>query len=346
MVECLIALGANLGDRAATLDAAIAMIAEDSQTRVVTRSTFHETAAVGGPAGQQVFLNAAARIETSRDCASTWELLSSVERRLGRVRDVRWGPRTIDLDLLLYGSQVVKSAAIEVPHPRMAFRRFVLAPAAEVAAGMIHPTIGWTIAQLLAHLDARPNYVAVAGPIGAGKSRLASHLATHRDWRLLNEPIVDARLKAYYGDPQSTACTTEQEILHERTKLLSADAWTAPEQWTASDFWFDQSLAFARPTMTDAEFAAFRVKYDQAASEVVRPKFVVWLDAPTDVLLRRIAERGRVYEQGLSAESLDRLRAELERQLAHPAVGPVLRIEASEMGAMAAEVEAAAKAMA
>jgi 2-amino-4-hydroxy-6-hydroxymethyldihydropteridine diphosphokinase len=345
MVECLIALGANLGDRAATLDAALAMIAEDSQTRVVARSTFHETAAVGGPAGQQAFLNAAARIETSRDCAATWKLLSSVERRLGRVRDVRWGPRTIDLDLLFYGSLVLKSAELEVPHPRMAFRRFVLAPAAEVGAEMIHPTIGWSVEQLLAHLDARPNYVAIAGPIGAGKSRLATQLAADQGWRPLGEPIVDARLKAYYSDPCRTAWATEQEILHERTKLLAAESWTGPEHWTASDFWFEQSLAFARTTMSDAEFAAFRVKYDEAASNVVRPKFVVWLDAPTEVLLRRIAERGRVYEQGLNAESLDRLRAELERQLAQAAMGPVLRIEASETGAIAAEVDAAAKAM-
>lgn len=346
MVECLIALGANLGDRAGTLEAALAMIAEDSQTRVVARSTFHETAAVGGPAGQQAFLNAAARIETSRDCAATWDLLSNVERRLGRVRDVRWGPRTIDLDLLLYGSLVLKSADLEVPHPRMAFRRFVLGPAAEVAAEMIHPTIGWSVEQLLAHLDVRPNYVAIAGPIGAGKSRLAAQLAAHNGWRPLGEPIVDARLKAYYGDPRSTAWATEREILHERTKLLDVDAWREVEQWTASDFWFDQSLAFARTTMSDAEFAVFRVKYVEAARNVVRPKFVVWLDAPTEVLLRRIAERGRVYEQGLNAESLDRLRAELERQLAQVAVGPVLRVEASEIEAIAAEVEAAARAMA
>jgi 2-amino-4-hydroxy-6-hydroxymethyldihydropteridine diphosphokinase len=345
MVECLIALGANLGDRAATLEAALALIAEDSQSRLIARSGFYETAAVGGPAGQQAFLNAAARIETSRDCAATWELLSSVERRLGRVRDVRWGPRTIDLDLLLYGSLVLKSADLEVPHPRMAFRRFVLAPAAEVAAEMVHPTIGWTMRQLLAHLDTRPNYAAIAGPIGAGKSRLASHLAANMGWRPLGEPIVDARLKAYYGDPRSTAWATEQGILQERTKLLAANAWPAPEQWTASDFWFDQSLAFARTTMADAEFAAFQAKYDAAASEVVRPKFVVWLDAPTEVLLRRIAERGRVYEQHLNAGALDRLRAELERQLAEAAVGPVLRIEASEIDAIAAEVDAAARAM-
>jgi 2-amino-4-hydroxy-6-hydroxymethyldihydropteridine diphosphokinase len=154
MADCLIALGANLGDRATTLEAALTAISNDPQTRLVARSSFHETAAVGGPEGQQPFLNAAARIETSRDCQSIWSLLTEVERRLGRLRDVRWGPRTVDLDLLLYDRLSLITPQLEVPHPRMAFRRFVLAPSAEVAADMRHPIIGWTIDELLTHLAA------------------------------------------------------------------------------------------------------------------------------------------------------------------------------------------------
>ncbi|MEX2185507.1 MAG: 2-amino-4-hydroxy-6-hydroxymethyldihydropteridine diphosphokinase [Pirellulales bacterium] len=349
MADCLIALGANLGDRAATLDAALTMIADDPQTRIVARSGLRETAAIGGPAGQQPFLNAAARIATSRDCRSVWALLAEVERRLGRVRDVRWGPRTVDLDLLLYDDVAVETLELVVPHPRMAFRRFVLAPAAEVAADMRHPTIGWTIGQLLAHLDARPNYVALAGPIGVGKSRLAASLAANPSdevWRLVREPVLDERLAAYYGNPRREAWETEREILRRRNDLLHAGAWPADDVWSVSDFWFDQSLAFARRWLDDARFAEFAAEWDAAAAKVVRPKFVVWLDAPPEVLLERISQRGREYEQKLDAATIREIGDAVAERLARDYRGPVLRLDATSDKGLAHEVRAAAAAMA
>lgn len=356
MADCLIALGANLGDRAATLDAALAAISADPQTRVVARSSYHETPAIGGPAGQQPFLNAAARIDTLRSCEATWEMLANVERQLGRVRDVRWGPRTVDLDLLLYDKLELATPQLEIPHPRMAFRRFVLAPAAEVAADMRHPSTGWTIAQLLAHLDVRPNYVALAGPIGAGKSQLAQQLGTLTGWRVIHEPVVDARLSAYYADRCGTTRNTETAILEERSRLLAREVWDDPVRWTVSDFWFDQSLAFAEwaaregnsgeacagSTFLDVVDGA----WSNAASKIAQPKIVVWLDAPDDLLLERIRLRGREYEQRLSAEDLDALRRALLGRLRRHGVGPVLRLDAARLDLAAVEVRAAAEAMA
>jgi 2-amino-4-hydroxy-6-hydroxymethyldihydropteridine diphosphokinase len=355
MADCLIALGANLGDRAATLDAALSAIDADAQTRIVARSAFLETAAIGGPAGQQAFLNAAARVETSHTCEGVWDLLADVERQLGRVRDVRWGPRTVDLDLLLYGDLQIVTPRLEVPHPRMAFRRFVLAPAAEVAADMRHPTTGWTVGRLLGHLDAKPNYVAIAGPIGAGKSHLAAMLANQALWRMIREPVFDARLASYYANPVGKTLATERAILRERLDLLDADAWPEADRWAISDFWFDQTLAFARwaeaeggsafDSATDT-FAALAEEWRRAALHVARPKFLVWLDAPNDVLLRRIAERGRDYERRLSSRDLDALRAGLVERLRLEDVGPVLRLDATRLDRAAIEVRAAAEAMA
>ena len=93
-----------------------------------------------------------------------------VEADLGRQRNEHWGPRTIDLDLLLYDDLTLADPDLVVPHPRMAWRRFVLEPAAEVAPEMLHPGTGWTIARLLDHLNQTPWYLAIAGPIGVGKS--------------------------------------------------------------------------------------------------------------------------------------------------------------------------------
>src|SRR5262249_40792504 len=132
-------------------------------------SRFHETAPIGGPPGQEPFINAAAAFDTTLSPESLHALLGQIERDLGRTAGDRWAARAVDLDLLLYGEAVVEGARLVVPHPRMAFRRFVLAPAAEVAGEMIHPHIGWSVGQLLAHLDDAAAYVALLGVPGSEK---------------------------------------------------------------------------------------------------------------------------------------------------------------------------------
>ena len=144
-----VALGSNVGDRRATLLAAVDRLGAVVGVRVVTVSSLVETAAVGGPAGSPPYLNAAAEVRTTLSPHALLRVLLDVEAALGRVRTERWGPRTVDLDLLLYGTAVIGTADLVVPHPLMHRRRFVLEPLAEVAAGAVHPTSGLTVAELL-----------------------------------------------------------------------------------------------------------------------------------------------------------------------------------------------------
>jgi 2-amino-4-hydroxy-6-hydroxymethyldihydropteridine diphosphokinase len=150
----LIGLGSNLGDRKARLDAAVAALAEAPGIVLQAVSRYHETAPVGGPAGQGDYLNAAAAVETALEPLELLHVLQEIERRAGRVRTVHWGPRTLDLDLLLFGDRVIATDALQVPHPRMAERLFVLAPLAEIAPGAVDPVTGRTIAELLAACEA------------------------------------------------------------------------------------------------------------------------------------------------------------------------------------------------
>jgi len=143
-----VAVGANLGDRAATIAAAAELIEASGVARVVARSPLIETAPVGGPA-QPPYLNGAWVVASSLLAVPFLRLLLDVEARLGRTRTVHWGPRTLDLDLLLREDGLVVDAPdLQLPHPRLHERLFVLDPLTVVASTWRHPQLGRTVAQL------------------------------------------------------------------------------------------------------------------------------------------------------------------------------------------------------
>ncbi len=153
MPTVYLGLGANLGKRRETIDAALACLADHPAICVCAVSALIETAPVGGPAGQPNYLNGAAAIETNLDPAALLAELKRIERDLGRRDGPRWGPRPIDLDILLYGDLVLASPDLTIPHPRLRERRFVLAPLAEIAPDAIDPVTGLAVRALLARLD-------------------------------------------------------------------------------------------------------------------------------------------------------------------------------------------------
>lgn len=152
-VSAMIGLGSNLGDRRAFLEGATEALAATPGIVGLRVSAFRETEPVGGPAGQGAYLNAAALLETTLDPFELLRVLQAIETRFGRVRTIRWGERTLDLDLLLYGDRIIETSELTVPHPRLAERRFVLEPLSEIAPGAIEPRSGRRVSELLENLD-------------------------------------------------------------------------------------------------------------------------------------------------------------------------------------------------
>jgi 2-amino-4-hydroxy-6-hydroxymethyldihydropteridine diphosphokinase len=223
MSTCLVGLGSNLGDRAATLDAAIGELESAAGIESVVASAWQMTFPIGGVATQPAFLNGAARFETSRSAWEVLALLQEIEQRHGRERDERWGDRTLDLDLLLYGDEVIDSPALTVPHPRMSYRRFVLEPAAEVAGDMVHPTIGATVSELLDRLENGADRIAIVSQDRAARAHLSGILARTFGLHRCTESFADnkrwpADSTTWLAIPQSQQSAEDPKL----TVLLQA----------------------------------------------------------------------------------------------------------------------------
>ena len=152
-VVAYIAMGANLGDRRGNIETAVEKLRHTVGIDVRTVSSLIENSAIGGPVDSPLFLNGTAEIETTLGPRELLVHLLTIENQIGRVRREKWEPRLIDLDLLLYGDQVINSRVLTVPHPLMHQRRFVLEPLVQIAPNAIHPVLHKTIGQLLDELN-------------------------------------------------------------------------------------------------------------------------------------------------------------------------------------------------
>ena len=227
MTAAWIGLGANLGDARSAFDAALSQLDAHPQISVLARSGLYQTAPVGQLAGN-AFLNAVCRVETSLAPLEMLDVLQSIEKQLGRQRGIPWGPRTLDLDLLFFGEQLIESPRLTVPHPGAWYRRFVLDPLIEIAPDLKHPLFQVSLSELRDRLQARPLYI-----------RLAPH------WTALCETARDqiaAQFPSITLTADDSSCEPEGRATRSLRLRLLSDDWQATAD-AASPCPFSQLVA-------------------------------------------------------------------------------------------------------
>jgi 2-amino-4-hydroxy-6-hydroxymethyldihydropteridine diphosphokinase len=333
VATCLIGLGANQGDRAAHLAAAVELLSAAPEICVDRESRAYTSQAAIGGARQDDFLNSALTLQTTLAPTQLLSTLQQIEAQLGRRREKRWAPREIDLDLLLYDDLVLADPGLVLPHPRMACRRFVLAPAAEIAPDFVHPATEFTVQQLLSRLDQLPRRIAITGVSCQQNKRLARQVAQKSKAQLVEEANaaeLPNRLAKLLASP---TCQTAIELANRQRIVprvcLDPSEAAAANATEISSSWFGDSYALAKLLLPSVELKEFerRWKNLQTADELDRLTLIVVLLAPGE------------------GEWAAPLQAEIKQLATMPRQSPWLLLEASDTDWALREVVAAIEAM-
>lgn len=317
MATALLGLGSNLGDRAAALDKAIELLKATPQIRLTAVSSYRSSKSAGGPDGQSDFLNAAVLLETSLSPEELLHTLLRAEDEIGRIRRERWGPRAIDLDLLLYDRLEMKTTVLELPHPRMCFRRFVLEPAAEIAAEMVWPVNGWTVNELLLHLGSTARYIAV-GCVQEDFERIIEPIRIASNCRVVNKFRHESALEQLLGkDGLHPSCDwvppdhwMEQVLALEcqrNADSIARKTWPQNQIWTLSDFWPEWFFDFAANRLNKIDTSKSCEVLDKLQdyrSEAQQPRLVIILDDGDGALASLHAEVKQLCRRSGSPPSL------------------------------------------
>jgi 2-amino-4-hydroxy-6-hydroxymethyldihydropteridine diphosphokinase len=248
-----LALGSNLGDRRVALERALAELRAAAGVAVVRVSSVCETAPVGGPPGQGPYLNAAAELRTDRAPDDLLRLLLEIEARLGRVRTEKDAPRTLDLDLLLYDDLVRSDAELTLPHPRLHQRLFVLQPLSEIAAGVVHPTLKRSVADLKADLLGLRPVGPSPGRELAGLRALVTGSTSGIGQAIALELAAGGANVLIHGRRAGAAAEVERQVLAAggRSAVLTADLRRCPDclrlaehawgLWQGLDVWVNNA---------------------------------------------------------------------------------------------------------
>ncbi len=326
--KVILSLGSNKGDRRDYLQRAIFGI-HDKVATVIRLSRVYETPAWGFKA--DAFLNCAALVHTNLTPEVLLGKLLQIEKSLGRERSRNgYESRTIDIDIIAFGSEIIDKPEIKIPHPQMGMRRFVLEPMLDLNLSWVHPVLQKTVAEMLEsvndelwcvpvdHLELpmkslrlnQLNYLAIEGNIGAGKTTLTHKIAEDFNAKTVLERFADNPfLPKFYEDSHRYAFPLEMSFLADRYQQIADDLgqFDLFRDFIVADYHLFKSLIFAKVTLTEDEYRLYRKLFDIIYREMPKPDLYVYLYQNTERLLQNIKTRGRSYESDIQAEYLEKI---------------------------------------
>ena len=328
-----IGLGSNLGDRKNFIDKALQSLGETTGVTVSRVSVVIETKPLGD-INQPAYLNCVAEVTTTLAAEKLHQHLVRIEDTLGRERKEKWGPRTIDLDLLLFGSEVINNGTLVIPHPQMHLRSFVLAGLCGLNPELAHPVLNETAGVLAARVNGAdfvcrpdiPQLICLAGNISAGKTTLAKKLAAVFSCRLIFEPYdTNPYLPKVYAGNRDLALDSQLYFLSSRVEQLNPDS-LGKGRIVIADYLFQKEQIYAKLLLSDKQLALYQKIYSQLSPGVAAPVVVIYLPDSPQKCLERIHRRNRPYEQRIESGFLEAISAGYEHLLSGWTTCPVIRL--------------------
>lgn len=328
-----IGLGSNLGDRITFIDKAIHKLRETDNTTLTRVSTIIETKPLGD-ASRPAYLNCVAEIKTDLSAEQLHRQLIRIENALGRERKQKWSPRTIDLDLLLFGVEVVNCKTLIVPHPQMHLRSFVLDGLRQLNPRMLHPVLNETVEVLAGRLNGcdyapptnKPRLISIAGNIGAGKTTLAKKLAAVLACAAVFERYdTNPFLPKVYAGNKDLALDSQLYFLTSRVEQLSP-AVLDKGRPVVTDYVFQKELVYANLLLSDKQLELYLKIYERLSPVVVAPSVLLYLADSPQVCLERIHQRNRPYEQQIQTGFLQAIDAGYRKLVAGWKHSPVITL--------------------
>jgi deoxyguanosine kinase len=327
--QVILSLGSNQGNRLENIEHCLQLIHHEVGT-VIKVSRLYETPAWGFES--DAFYNCALVIHTTSSANKILSQVLKVEKKLGRVRSNNLGyqSRIIDIDLISFDEEIIDSEKLQIPHPLMQNRKFVLLPIQDLNLDWKHPVLKKTISELLEFTSDQSvckvvqelksplqsisleqfNYVAFEGNIGAGKTTLATKISEDFNAKTVLERFADNPfLPKFYKDQNRYAFPLEMSFLADRYQQLSDDLaqFDLFKDFIVADYHIFKSLIFAKITLADDEYRLYRNLFDIIYREMPKPDLYIYLYQNSERLLQNIKKRGRSYEQKIPAEYLEKI---------------------------------------
>ena len=327
--KVILSIGSNQGNKLDYLEQCVDFIHHEIGT-VIQISKVYQTPSWGFESDD--FFNACLLIHTFQSPQKIWSKIQSIEKKMGRIRSEQLGykPRTIDIDIISFNDEIIENPDLQIPHPQMQNRLFVLLPLQEIQTDFFHPKTNESISELIADCSDKSvcnpignlpleiskyafntfNYIAIEGNIGAGKTTLTNKIADDFNAKTVLERFADNPfLPKFYEDQNRYAFPLEMSFLADRYQQISDDLaqFDLFKDFIVADYHIFKSLIFAKVTLAEDEYRLYRNLFEIIYREMPKPDLYVYLYQNTEKLLANIKQRGRSYEQEIPAEYLEKI---------------------------------------